>query len=58
MVQIIEMLMVVMAVVIVLIFVNVFFWVSYNDGNTPNINDDYYKIKHGDDKKDSDGKEV
>tara|TARA_R110001632_G_C11184003_1_gene401168 strand:+ start:342 stop:518 length:177 start_codon:yes stop_codon:yes gene_type:complete len=58
MIEIIEMLIVVMCLVVVLIVVNVFFWVSYNDGKTPNINDDYYKLKHKADKKEEDGKEV
>lgn len=58
MIEIIELAIVFVGIVVVLLVINVIFWVSYNDGNTPNINDDYYKLKHGVDKKDSDGKEV
>ena len=51
MIQIIEMFIAIIGIVVVLLIVNVIFWVSYNDGKTPNINDDYYKLKNEGDNK-------
>ena len=43
--DIIEILFVVVGILIALFIINVFFWVSYIDNNTPDINADYYALK-------------